>query len=146
MSEPSASGDRDGSELERLIAQLRAAGGGDEEHAAEDASIPLLTEIIDLPRYDAGELPHALTDVDWSQLALRVQENVLERLLGRSQDLVDDRMQDALQAVIARATASLAAELQLTLEQLIRELVARAVTDELTRVHDEIIRAHPSED
>lgn len=131
-------------ELERLIAQLRATGGHEHDDAPRDEAIPLLTEIIDLPRYDAGELPHALTDVDWSQLALRVQENVLERLLGRSQTLIDDEMHDALEAAITRATAPLAAELRVTLGQLVRELVARAVTDEMTRVHDEIIRAHPS--
>ena len=62
----------------------------------------------------------------------------LERLLGRSEALIDDEMQAGLEAVLARATESLAAELRLTLGQLVRDLVARAVTDELTRVHDEI--------
>ncbi|RIK89750.1 MAG: hypothetical protein DCC72_12305, partial [Burkholderiales bacterium] len=94
---------------------------------------------VELPRYDAAELPHALTDVDWAHLALRVQENVLERLLGRSETLIDDEMQAGLEAVLSRATESLASELRLTLAQLVRDLVARAVTDELTRVHDEIM-------
>ncbi len=146
MSASSESGAPPGGELEQLIAQLRAAEEDDDASAHADASIPLLTEIIDLPRYDAGELPPALTDIDWSQLALRVQENVLERLLGDSQTLIDEPMHDALHALIERASASLAAELHLALAPLLRERVARAVTDELTRVHDEISRAHPSAD
>lgn len=126
-------------ELHRLVAQLRAASDG---HADKpDDAIPVLTEVVELPRYDAAELPHALTDVDWAQLALRVQENVLERLLGRSETLIDDEMRARLDIVLARATESLAAELRLTLGQLVRDLVARAVTDELTRVHDEIAEA-----
>lgn len=126
-------------ELQRLVAQLRAATDASSEEA--DDAIPMLTEVVDLPRYDAAELPHALTDVDWAHLALRVQENVLERLLGRSETLIDDEMQAGLEAVLSRATESLAAELRLTLAQLVRDLVARAVTDELTRVHDEIMSA-----
>lgn len=146
MSAPSESGAPPGAELEQLIAQLRAADEDDDPSAQADASIPLLTEIIDLPRYDAGELPPALTDVDWSQLALRVQENVLERLLGDSQTLIDEPMHDALHALIERASTSLAAELRLALAPMLRERVARAVTDELTQVHDEILRTRPSED
>lgn len=135
-------------DLQRLIAQLRraaeAAAGEAAGTAAEtlDDAIPLLTEIVELPRYGTAELPRTLTDVDWAQLALRVQENVLERLLGRSETLIDDEMQANLDAVLARATESLAAELRTTLAQLVRDLVARAVTDELTRVHDEIADAN----
>lgn len=123
-------------ELQRLVAQLRMAAEADAE--APDDAIPMLTEVVEMPRYDSAELPRALTDVDWAQLALRVQENVLERLLGRSEALIDDEMQAGIDAVLARATESLATELRLTLGQLVRDLVARAVTEELTRVHDEI--------
>lgn len=107
----------------------------------DDEAIPLLTEVIEVPRYDASELPKTLADVDWSQLALRVQENVLERLLSRSDALLDSHLQASLRAVIGRATESLESELRTTLAQMVRDLVARAVTDELTRVHDEVVRA-----
>lgn len=145
MNESAGSGALPGDDLERLVAQLRASDDAGIGPAPADESIPVLTEIIDLPRYDAGELPPALTDVDWSQLALRVQENVLEHLLGNSQALIDEPMQDALQTVIERATASLAAELRLAIGPLIRERVARAITEELTQVHDEILRSPPPE-
>ncbi len=126
-------------ELQHLVAQLRHAADAQSKADPRDDAIPMLTEVVELPRYDAAELPHALADVDWAHLALRVQENVLERLLGRSEALIDDEMQAGLEAVLSRATESLAAELRLTLAQLVRDLVARAVTDELTRVHDEIM-------
>jgi len=128
-------------ELQRLVAQLRFATDAEPKADPGDDAIPMLTEVVELPRYDAAELPQALTDVDWAHLALRVQENVLERLLGRSEALIDDEMQAGLEAVLSRATESLATELRLTLAQLVRDLVARAVTDELTRVHDEIMGA-----
>lgn len=127
-------------ELGQLAGQLRAAAGAGPHEDGDDA-IPMLTEVVEVPRYDRAELPATLAAVDWSQLALRVQENVLERLLERSDALLDEPLRASLQAVIGRATESLAAELGTTLQQLIRDLVARAVTEELTRVHDEIVRA-----
>jgi len=125
-------------ELERLAGQLRAAAAVTTEGG--DDAIPMLTEVVEVPRYDTSELPGTLNAVDWSQLALRVQENVLERMLSRSEALLDAQLRANLQAVIGRATESLAADLATTLEQLIRDLVARAVTEELTRVHDEVVR------
>lgn len=125
-------------DLELLAAQLRAAVAGATE--GSDDAVPTLTEVVDVPRYERSELPQTLTAIDWSQLALRVQENVLERLLSRSDALLDTQLGASLQAVIGRATESLAADLGTTLEQLIRDLVARAVSEELTRVHDEVVR------
>ncbi|HMN63738.1 MAG TPA: hypothetical protein PKB08_01965 [Burkholderiaceae bacterium] len=126
-------------ELERLAGQLRAAAAGAAETG--DDAIPMLTEVVEVPRYDRSELPRTLVEIDWAQLAMRVRENVLEGLLGRSDAMLDAQLRASLQAVIGRATESLAADLGTTLEQLIRDLVARAVTEEITRVHDEVIRA-----
>lgn len=126
-------------ELERLAGQLRAAAAGAAETG--DDAIPMLTEVVEVPRYDRSELPRTLVEIDWAQLAMRVRENVLEGLLGRSDAMLDAQLRASLQAVIGRATESLAADLGTTLEQLIRDLVARAVTEEITRVHDEVVRA-----
>lgn len=125
--------------LEQLAGRLRAAATGVPD--GSDDAIPMLTEVVEVPRYDRSDLPQTLAAVDWSQLALRVQENVLERLLSRSDALLDAQLRSSLQAVIGRATESLAADLSTALEQLIRDIVARAVTEELTRVHDEVVRA-----
>jgi len=125
-------------DLERLAGKLRAAASGAD---AGDEAIPMLTEVVEVPRYDRSELPSTLVEIDWAQLAMRVRENVLEGLLGRADALLDAQLRASLQAVIGRATESLAADLGTTLEQLIRDLVARAVAEEITRVHDEVIRA-----
>ena len=126
-------------DLEHLAGRLRTAAAASGETG--DDAIPLLTEVVEVPRYDSSELPRTLVEIDWAQLAMRVRGNVLEGLLGRSDALLDEQLRTSLQVVIGRATESLAADLGTTLEQLIRDLVARAVTEEITRVHDEVIRA-----
>lgn len=105
-----------------------------------DEAIPMLTEIVQVPRYVAEDLPKSLDDVDWAELAERVRENVTERLTRRSQALLDAQMRESLQAVVDRAAESLASELRASLSQMMRDIVARAVTEEITRVHAEIAR------
>lgn len=105
-----------------------------------DEAIPMLTEIVQVPRYSDAELPATLGEVDWAELAERVRENVTERLARRSQLLIDAQLRESLQSVIDRAAESLAAELRTTMTQVVRDIVAHAVTEELTRVHAEIHR------
>jgi hypothetical protein len=105
-----------------------------------DTAIPMLTEIVQVPRYAPEELPRALEDVDWSGLAERVRENVTERLARRSQALLDAALRDSLQAVVDRATESLAADQRESVTRTVRDLVAQAVNEEITRVHAEIAR------
>jgi hypothetical protein len=112
------------------------AAGGDE-------AIPMLTEIVQVPRYAPEELPASLGDVEWAGLAERVRENVTERLTRRSQALLDAQLRESLQNVVDRAAESLAAELRASLSNMVRDIVARAVTEELTRVHAEIARRKP---
>ncbi|MGE0808711.1 MAG: hypothetical protein AB7L76_24460 [Burkholderiaceae bacterium] len=128
-------------EFRRLAGQLPGAPSLPPAAPTHDDAIPMLTEIVDVPRYDAADLPETIAEVDWSRLALRVQENVLERLLNRSNALLDEQLKVGLHALIDRSAQALAAELRITLRQMVNELVARAVTEELTRVHDEIARA-----
>jgi hypothetical protein len=106
--------------------------------ASPDEAIPMLTEIVDVPRYVAEELPETLAEVDWGGLAERVRENVTERLSRRSQLMLDELLRDSLQAAVDRAADALAAELRDSLSQMVRDIVARAVTEEITRVHAEI--------
>jgi len=112
------------------------AGGSDE-------AIPMLTEIVQVPRYAIEDLPETLEEVDWSELAERVRVNVTERLARRSQALLDAQLRESLEAVVDRAAESLAAELRASLSQMVRDIVGRAVTEELTRVHAEIARRRP---
>ena len=54
------------------------------EEARAAGDIPMLTEVVQVPRYDSEDLPQSFAEVDWGDLAQRVRENVLERLLRRS--------------------------------------------------------------
>jgi len=109
-----------------------------------DEAIPTLTEIVNLPRYGEPELPAALSDVDWSALAQHIQDNVLGRLMRRSELLFGAQLRATLKSVLDRTAEQMSAELQVTLSQLTRDLVARAVAEEITRVHDEIARRESS--
>ena len=112
----------------------------DEADPGGDANIPMLTDVLHLPRYQGSELPGSLSEVDWTALTTRVRENVMERLMRRSEMMLDKSLHETLRVVLDRATETLAVELHDALSQMIRDLVARAVGDELTRVHTEITR------
>ena len=107
-----------------------------------DEPIPMLTEVVQVPRYDAEDLPDSLADVDWGDLAERVRENVLERLLRRSDTLLDANLGSTLRPALERAMESLSLELHGAMNRMIRDIVGRAVTEELTRLHAEIARHH----
>jgi hypothetical protein len=117
---------------------------GTQAASAEDSSagdaIPMLTDVVQLPRYSGSELPAQLNEVDWTALALRVRENVMERLLRRSDMMLDAQLQSTLKVVIERTTETLSLELHDVLSRMIRDLVSKAVSDELTRVHTEMAR------
>jgi hypothetical protein len=108
--------------------------------AGSDEAIPMLTEIVQVPRYVPEDLPRTLEEVDWSGLTERVRENVTERLARRSEALLDAALRDSLQTVVDRAAESLAADLRKSVMRAVRDLVARAVNEEITRVHAEIAR------
>ena len=112
--------------------------------AAAGADIPMLTEVVQVPRYDTEDLPQTLADVDWGDLGQRVRENVLERLLRRSDALLDAQLQNTLTPVLERAAETVAHELHDALNRMIRDIVARAVTEELTRLHAEIAKRNRS--
>lgn len=116
----------------------------DKARIAGDEPIPMLTEVVQVPRYDTEDLPQSFADVDWGDLSQRVRENVLERLLRRSDALLDAQLQNTLTPVLERAAETIAHELHDALNRMIRDIVARAVTEELTRLHAEIARRNRS--
>lgn len=119
---------------------LDPTGPGGPGLPGSDDAIPLLTEVLEAPRYRAPDLPASLDDVDWSALSRQVQDNVLERLMRRSEALFEQSLRGTLDAVIERAAAQLRLELQGAVSQLTRDVVARAVAEELARVQAEIER------
>src|SRR5690606_11164870 len=109
-----------------------------------DEPIPMLTEVVQVPRYDTEDVRQSLAEVDWGDLAQRVRENVLERLLRRSDALLDAQLQDTLVPVLERAAETVSHELHDALNRMIRDIGARAVTEELTRLPAEIAKRNRS--
>lgn len=146
MSEPKASrddrrDDRRDDHLDELIeAELLSADG----ITSLDDQVPMLTDVLRLPRYQDEELPPRLDDVNWSELSERIRNNVLERLLRRSSLMLDEQLGESLSIVVERATENLAVELRAALTSMVKDLVYKAVDEELNRVHTEIAnRAQP---
>jgi hypothetical protein len=128
-----------------LIATLDFSGDSSaQRQPSADDPIPMLTEVVQVPRYEPEDLPHSLADVDWSDLAQRVRENALERLLRRSDTLLEAQFTATLQPVVERAIETLTLEVHDALNRMIRDIVARAVTEELTRLHAEIASRNTS--
>jgi hypothetical protein len=99
---------------------------------AGDNDIPTLTEVVQVQSVDTAGLVPPRGDVDQQQT-----EEVLQRLLRRSDMLLEAPLQHALMPVMERLAGIVARELHDSLERIVREVVARAVTEELTRLHGE---------
>lgn len=104
-----------------------------------DATIPILTQVVELPDYAGETLPRSLDEVDWSRLAVMVRERVLEGLLARPGSFLDEPIRERLPRIVERGTRALAAEIRSELEEAMRDAIAHAVTDELTRLQEEIV-------
>jgi hypothetical protein len=103
----------------------------------DDDAIPMLTEVIEVNRPAVQDRPPPIAEADWTALARQVQDEVLDQLLRRSDALFEDALRPTLDAIVGRATAQLQADLQTALAQLTREVVARALAEELARLHAE---------
>ncbi|UCE32586.1 MAG: hypothetical protein JSW68_06745 [Burkholderiales bacterium] len=108
--------------------------------ADDGETIPTLTEVVELSGYDTVELPESLSEIDWPALEARIRDNLIGRLLQRSDPLIEQEMRGALRAVVDRAVEAIASELNDALASVVRDVVNRAVSDELTRVQAEIAR------
>jgi hypothetical protein len=143
----------DSTEIERIMQVLRDRAGMPDAPQSKPSyrptavpnlvtvpedSIPMLTEVVEVPRYSRTELPDAIDDVQWAALSERVERNVMERMLRRTEQMIDAKLNQDLTQVIARATQTLSADLATTISESIRDLVSNAVADELTRLQSEI--------
>lgn len=113
------------------------------QDARSEASIPMLTEIIRGPGDAREPLPAALDHVQWAELAARVRDDVLSRLARHSDAILAAEMRASLALALERTLGQLGDELHDAMSRLVRDLVARAVDDEITRLHDEIARQAP---
>jgi len=113
---------------------------GHPDHAGDD-DIPTLTEVVQVLPDEVVRVPPdhgAAPGVSQPGLDPHQTEEVLERLLRRSDVLLEAPLQHALVPVMERLSGIVARELHDSLERIVREVVARAVNEELTRLRSEI--------
>lgn len=120
--------------------QPQSGSNSANEVSSTDLAFPTLTEVMSVPRYPAEDLPESIASVNWTSLESKVRENVMERLVRRSELMLDERLKATLEPIAQRAVESFAAELQTEISQMVRDVVARAVNEELTRLQTEIHR------
>jgi hypothetical protein len=112
--------------------------------SAQD-SFPVLTEVLtghpskaDLASPTSLEPDFGSTQIhaqDLAELERTVREQVLNRLLQRVDNVVDLRLKMSVDEVVSRHMDRLNAELKQNLHDTLREVVARAVSQEVARLH-----------
>ena len=111
-------------------------GGPAADALHRDDTIPVLTDVVRLPREPEPEpTMTGFSDDDWAALAARVETSVTERMLLHAGPMLDASLDSMLTHLLQRAGAQLAQDLQDVFSHLVRDLVARAVTEELTMLH-----------
>lgn len=119
----------------------------------DDASIPVLTEVVDeapplapaalaAPEPEPVALPaenleHSIDrwdDQDWDQLERRLSERILQQLQGRVDFVLEQRLRDSMSEVLQHAVTGLTTEIRDGLQQTIEKIVVRAVSQELAHL------------
>jgi hypothetical protein len=124
----------------------------------DDASIPVLTEIVDeapldepatpeaapalaavaLPAPAGGQLETRAIDSwtarEWEQLERRLCERILQQLQGRADFVLEQRLRDNMAEVLQRSVSSLTEQIREGLQETIEKIVVRAVSQELAHL------------
>lgn len=124
---------------------------------SRDASIPVLTEIIESPGEQSFQETPATTpadvpldeynvealeaemlshwsDEEWNRLERKIRERILSRILARIDSVLEQQVRDHLADVLQVAVEGLATDIKSGLHQSLEQVVARAVSDEITRL------------
>jgi hypothetical protein len=116
-----------------------------QDSAFDDASIPVLTEVVrETPTQPkagpAGAAPLEeraaahLSAEEWNALELRLCEQILGQLQGRVDFVLQQRLRDSMADVLQHALAGLTDEIRTGLGQTIEQIVSRAVAQELAHL------------
>ncbi|MFL6672064.1 MAG: hypothetical protein ACJ8LG_02090 [Massilia sp.] len=112
----------------------------------DDASIPVLTEVVDeTPQVAPEPAPPAEAAVEaraldswsaheWELLERRLSERILQQLQGRVDFVLEQRLRDSMADVLQHALTGLTEEIREGLQQTIEKIVARAVSQELAHL------------
>ncbi|MEO6353358.1 MAG: hypothetical protein ABI575_04220 [Oxalobacteraceae bacterium] len=128
------------------------------DNDALDASIPILTEIIEQEQDFAGEalIPEpsapltasrteaadpvevqavtALSDNQWQALELQISERVLRQLQTRIDFVLEHRLRDGLADTLQLALEGITADIKRGLHQTLEDVIARAVAQEIAKL------------
>jgi hypothetical protein len=123
-----------------------------------EASIPVLTEIIEMPHLQADEElaaaampePRAeavaadkavdVQDIDgwlneeWNRLERRIGGRILHQVMERLESEIEQRVRDSLADVLQVAVEGLAADIKVNLQSSLHEAIFQAVKDEVSRM------------
>ena len=120
--------------------------------STQDAGIPVLTEIIELPQNEPEVLEATVPepaatfadveaapqesstppingwlDEEWTRLEQKISVRTLAQLQERIDPVFEQHIRDSLAASVENAVAEIRSNLQLTLEQLVRDAVAQEI-------------------
>ena len=109
-----------------------------------DASIPVLTEVLDEQPVPAAaavqpQAPAATPSAEpqpgeWEALERQLSERILQQLQARVDFVLEQRIKDSMEEVLSHALRGLTAEIRSGLHDTLSKIVTRAVAQELTHL------------
>lgn len=106
--------------------------------AADD--IPMLTEVLASAPRPAAATPAGFDEASWNRIALKVEANVMQRMLRHADRLVDGPLLERLDELLERGAQRLIEDVRSTLREAVRESVSRAIAEELGKARAEYKR------
>lgn len=106
-----------------------------------DASIPVLTEVLDdqpvaaeAPPAAPQQAPAEPLPTEWEALERQLSERILQQLQSRVDFVLEQRIKDSMEEVLSTALRGLTAEIRSGLHDTLTKIVTRAVAQELTHL------------
>lgn len=106
-----------------------------------DASIPVLTEVLDdepavaeVPPAASSPADAAPQPTEWEALERQLSERILQQLQARVDFVLEQRIKDSMEEVLSHALRGLTAEIRTGLHDTLSKIVTRAVAQELTHL------------
>lgn len=107
---------------------------------ADGDDIPMLTEVLSPPPRPAPSEPPILDEASWNRIALKVEANVMQRMLRHADRLVDGPLVERLDELLERGAQRLVDDIRSTLRETVREAVSRSIAEELGKARAEYKR------
>ncbi|MEZ5649288.1 MAG: hypothetical protein R3E87_01945 [Burkholderiaceae bacterium] len=103
--------------------------------------IPMLTEVLPTPaRAVQTSTPADFDEASWNRIALKIEANVMQRMLRHADRLVDGPLVERLDELLERGAQRLVEDIRGTLREAVREAVARSIAEELGKARAEYKR------